>query len=114
MPIPDEQWTDLPQSGDRNPVHSGTQLKADIAEFLHDHDDQGFTLTEVAENVDAPVGGAGGETGGLRQRVKRTVVSAGKKQLVKYFLNQLVAEGHVETRMRIDGGSETIYYRSAL
>lgn len=114
MPLSDEQWTDLSQRSDRNPIHSGTQLKADIARFLDEHDDQAFTLTEVAENVDAPVGGTGGEASGLRDRVKRTVVSAGKKQLVKYVLNQLVAEGHVETRTRVAGGSETVYYRSAL
>jgi hypothetical protein len=112
MPISDEEWKEAAKESSANPVHSGT-MKSDIAEFLNEHSDQGFSLTEIADNVDSPLGGSKG-SGNVREKVKQFVTSAGEKRVVKYFLNQLVAEGHVETRIRNNGNSETVYYRSNL
>lgn len=112
MPISDADWKEAAEESPRNPVHSDS-MKADIAEFLNEHSDQGFSLTEIADNVDSPLGG-GSNSGNVRDKVKDLVASAGEKRMVKYFLNQLVAEGHVETRVRIEGDRETVYYRSNL
>jgi|APHM01.1.fsa_nt_gi hypothetical protein len=113
MPISEDEWEQASERSDRSPENATTAVKADVAAFLNDHADQGFTLMEVTENVEAPVEDPSGRASGLRQRLKGFVVSTGKKQFVKYVLNQLVAEGHVETRVSTESGTETVYYRAA-
>src|SRR6056297_2360296 len=98
MPISEGEWNDAAPCSDRDPERSDTGFKADIVDFLTEHDDQAFTLAEIAENVDSRLGG-GDDPDGIKDRVRDFVTTAGEKRLLKYFLNQLVAEGHVETRV---------------
>ncbi|WP_075936329.1 hypothetical protein [Halosegnis longus] len=111
MPISAAEWEEgndvVQASPQSNPAPSGA-----IHSFLTDHAEQAFTLIEIADNVDLPVGST--ERGsGVVETVKAAVTGAGRKRVIKYFLNQLVAEGHVQTAVVVQNGNERVYYRAA-
>jgi hypothetical protein len=109
MPIDDEKWATVMDRSQTDPVEGDSGIKADIARFLADHESQAFTLTEVDENVTVSQFDLGDS--GLKAKVGSLAKGAMKKQVVKHYLNQLVAEGHVATKVELVGGSEKLYYR---
>jgi hypothetical protein len=110
MPVSEEEWEEAPEHSREDPAN-GSGTKAAIATFLQNHSEQAFTLPEITENVELPVGN-GGENSGITGTLKTIAMSAGKKRVIRYFTNQLVAEGHVQTRILLRNGSERVYYRS--
>jgi len=110
MPISDNEWKKALNSSREDPIRSDTSAKSDIARFLDKHSDQAFTLNEITENIDSPLS-SNGTADGAKAKVKGFLASAGEKRMTKYFLNQLVAEGHVKTKIVAKNNTEKIYYR---
>ena len=109
MPIDAEKWENVMERSQTNPIDAESGLKADIARFLESHESQAFTLTEIDDNVTVSQFDLGDS--GLKAKAGRLAKRAAKKQVIKHFVNQLVAEGHVATRVEMVGGSEKLYYR---
>lgn len=113
MPIPASEWQDDGQDrAQTDPAADDAGLKSEIIAFLRDHPDQAFTTSEVAANVSSPLS-SGGSAGGIKGTIKDALVQTGEERVIKYFLNQLVAEGHVETRVLMRDATETVFYRAA-
>jgi hypothetical protein len=109
MPIDEDTWETVMERSQTNPTDAGSGIKADVARFLETHESQAFTLTEIDENVTVSQFDLGDS--GLKAKVGSLAKRAAKKQVIKHFANQLVAEGHVATRVELVGGSEKLYYR---
>jgi hypothetical protein len=109
MPIDDEKWASVMDRSQTDPVDGDSGIKADVARFLADHESQAFTLTEINENVTVSQFDLGDS--GIKAKVGSLARGVAKKQVVKHYLNQLVAEGHVSTGVELAGGSEKLYYR---
>lgn len=109
MPIDEDDWERVMDRSRTDPVETASGIKADIARFLADHESQAFTLTEIDENVTVSQFDLGDT--GLKAKVGSLAKRAAKKQVVKHYVNQLVAEGHVSTGIETVGGNEKLYYR---
>ena len=109
MPIDDEKWERVMDRSRTDPVDGDSGIKADVARFLADHEPQAFTLTEIDENVTVSQFDLGDS--GVKAKVGSFAKGMMKKQVIKHYLNQLVAEGHVSTKVALVGGSEKVYYR---
>ena len=109
MPIDDAEWKEARPRNQKTPSGGAAGLTSDIVRFLETHADQAFTLSEIVESVEFV--SAGSNADGVRGRVADVVRQLTKKRVVEYYCNKLVAEGYVDTRTRVTGETETLYYR---